>query len=162
MLNDDKTEFLIIGTRQQLAKFNINCITVDSTDVCPVTVARNLHVGSCFDEQLTTVYVNPYCGVAFCHLHNIMRICRYLSRELTPGMLVHALITSRVDYCNSLLYGLPKYQLNNLQRLWTPQLAPRFCHISPLVRGLHWLLVKAWIQFKILLITFLINSRPYP
>ena len=42
MLNDDKTEFLIIGTRQQLAKVNINCIRVGSTDVCPVTVARNL------------------------------------------------------------------------------------------------------------------------
>ena len=42
MLNDDKTEFLIIGTRQQLAKVNINCIRVGSTDVRPVTVARNL------------------------------------------------------------------------------------------------------------------------
>ena len=42
LLNDDKTEFLIIGTRQQLAKVNINCIRVGSTDVCPVTVARNL------------------------------------------------------------------------------------------------------------------------
>ena len=42
MLNDDKTEFLIIGTRQQLAKVNINCIRVGSTDVCPVTVARTL------------------------------------------------------------------------------------------------------------------------
>ena len=51
MLNDDKTEFLIIGTRQQLAKVNINCIRVGSTDVCPVTVARK--VGSWFDEQLT-------------------------------------------------------------------------------------------------------------
>ena len=51
MLNDDKTEFLIIGTRQQMAKVNINCIRVGSTDVCPVTVARNL--GSWFDEQLT-------------------------------------------------------------------------------------------------------------
>ena len=46
MLNDDKTEFLILGTRQQLAKFNINCIRVGSTDVCPVTVARNLHAVS--------------------------------------------------------------------------------------------------------------------
>ena len=118
MLNEDKTVLiLIIGTRQQLAKFNINCIRVGSTDVCLVTVARNLHVGSWFDEQLATVYVNSYCGVAFSHLHNIKRIRWYLSRESTPGMLLHALITSRVDYCNSLLYGLPKDQLNNLQRL---------------------------------------------
>ena len=43
MLNDDKTEFLIIGTRQQLAKVNgINCSRAGSTGVCPVTVARNL------------------------------------------------------------------------------------------------------------------------
>ena len=44
MLNDYKTEFLIIGTRQQLAKVNINCIKFGSTDVCPVTVASKLMV----------------------------------------------------------------------------------------------------------------------
>ena len=49
MLNDVKTKFLIIGTRQQPANVNINCIRVGSTDVCPV--AKNL--GSWFDEQLT-------------------------------------------------------------------------------------------------------------
>ena len=74
-------------------------------------------------------------------------------------MLVHAFITSRVDYCNSLLYGLPNYQLNKLQRVLNASArlvcnAPRFCHISPLLRGLHWLPVKARIEFKILLITF--------
>ena len=158
MLNDDKTECLIIGTRQQLAKVNINCIRVGSTDVCPVTVARNL--GSWFDEQLTmATHISKLCSVAFYHLHNIKRIRKYLSRESTE-MLVHAFITSRVDYnyCNSLLYGLP-YQLNKLQRVLNASArlvcnAPRFCHISPLLRGLHWLPVKAWIEFKILLITF--------
>ncbi|XP_068704868.1 uncharacterized protein [Montipora foliosa] len=115
MLNDDKTEFLIIGTRQQLAKVNISCIRVGSTDVCPVTVARNL--GSWFDEQLTmSTHISKLCGVAFYHLHNIKRIRKYLSRESTE-MLVHAFITSRVDYCDSLLYGLPNYQLNKLQRV---------------------------------------------
>ena len=74
-------------------------------------------------------------------------------------MLVHAFITSCVDYCNSLLYGLPNYQLNKLQRVLNASArlvcnAPRFCHISPLLRGLHWLPVKARIEFKILLITF--------
>ena len=157
MLNDDKTEFLIVGTRQQLANVKISCIRVGSTDVCPVTVARIL--GSWFDEQLTmSTHISKLCGVAFYHLHNIKRIRKYLSRESTE-MLVHAFITSRVDYCNSLLHGLPNYQPNKLQRVLNASArlvcnAPRFCHISPLLRGLHWLPVKARIQFKILLITF--------
>ena len=130
MLNDDKTEFLIIGTRQQLAKVNINCIRVGSTDVCPVTVARNL--GSWFDEQLTmSTHISKLCGFAFYHLHNIKRIRKYLSRESTE-MFVHAFITSRVDYCNSLLYGLPNYQLNKLQRV-LPASARLVClpHLIP-------------------------------
>ena len=44
MSNDYKTEFLIIGTRQQLATVNINCIRVGSTDVCPATAASKLMV----------------------------------------------------------------------------------------------------------------------
>ena len=84
MLNDDKTEFVIIGTRQQLAKVNISCIRVGSTDVCPVTVARNL--GSWFDEQLTmSTHISKLCGVAFYHLHNIKRIRKYLSRRRING-----------------------------------------------------------------------------
>ena len=150
--NDDKTEFLIVGTRQQLAKVNINCIRVELTDVCPVTVARNL--GSWFDEQLTmSTHISKLCGVAFYHLHNIKCIRKYLSRESTE-MHLHAFITSRVDYCNSLLYGLRNYQLNKLQRVLNSSAmlvcnAPRFRYISPLLRGLHWLPVKARIQFKI-------------
>ena len=97
-------------------------------------------------------------GVAFYHLHNIKRIRRYLSRESTE-MLVHEYITSRIDYCDSLLYRLPNYQLSKLQRVLNASNrlvcnAPRFCHISHLLRGLHWLPVKARIQFKILFITF--------
>ena len=111
----DKTEFLTVGTRQQLAKVNNNCIRAGSTNVCPVTVARNL--GSWFDEQLTmSTHISKLCGVAFYHLHNIKRIRKYLSRESTE-MLDHAFLTPRVDYCNSLLYGLPNYQLNKLQRV---------------------------------------------
>ena len=96
-----------------MAKVNINCIRVGWTDVCPVTVARNL--GPWFDEQLTMpTDISKLCGVAFYHLHNIKRIRNYLSRESTE-MLVHAYITSLVDYCNSLLNGSPNYQLK-LQR----------------------------------------------
>ena len=105
-----------------------------------------------------STHISKLCGVAFYHLHNIKRIRKYLSRESTE-MLVHAFITSRVDYCNSLLYGLPNYQLNKLQRVLNASArlvcnSPTFCHISPLLRGLHWLPVIARIEFKVLLITF--------
>ena len=99
-----------------------------------------------------STHISKLCGVAFYHLHNIKRIRKYLSRESTE-MHLHAFITSRVDYCNSLLYGLRNYQLNKLQRVLNSSAmlvcnAPRFRYISPLLRGLHWLPVKARIQFK--------------
>ena len=41
-LNDDKTEFMLIGRKQQLSKVNINSLTKGKIDVAPVTVARKL------------------------------------------------------------------------------------------------------------------------
>ena len=98
------------------------------------------------------------CSSAFYQLHNIRRIRKYLSRE-SAETLIHAFITSRVDYCNSFLYGLPKCQLNKLQRVQNAAVslifnASRFCHITPLLVQLHWLPVIHRINFKILLITF--------
>ena len=74
-------------------------------------------------------------------------------------MLVHAFITSRIDYCNSLLYRLPNNQLAKIQRFLNASArlvcnAPRFCHITPILRDLHWLPIRASINFKVLLLTF--------
>ena len=157
MLNDDKTEFLILGTKQQLTKVNIDNIKVGSANVSPVPVVRNL--GSWFDSQLTmSSHISKLCSVAFYHLYNIRRIRKYLSQEAT-ATLVHAFITSRTDYCNSLLYGLPDNQLVKIQRVLNAAArlvcnAPRFCHITPIMRDLHWLPIRARINFKVLLLTF--------
>ena len=72
---------------------------------------------------------------------------------------MHAFVTSRVDYCNSLLYGLPASQLNKVQRVLNTAArlvccAPRFSHITPLMHELHWLPLKQRILFKILLFAF--------
>ena len=81
-----------------------------------------------------------------------------LSRESTEK-LVHAFISSRLDYCNSLLYGIPDYQTSKLQRVMNSSArliyrAHKFCHITPLLAELHWLPVRSRIHYKILLITF--------
>ena len=70
----------------------------------------------------------------------------------------------RMNYCNSLLLGVPDIHLNKLQRVQNTTarlvcIVPRFCHITPVSRSLHWLPVKLRINFKILVITFeAINS----
>ena len=61
------------------------------------------------------------------------RIRKYLSRSVTES-LVHAFITSRIDYCNSLLYGLPNSHIMKLQRIQNAAArlvtgTPRFCHV---------------------------------
>ena len=102
MLNDDKTEFLLLGTMQQLAKVDINSITVDDFVVDTKPFVRNL--GSWFDSQLSMfTHISKLCSSAFFHLHNISRIRKFLSPVETKS-LVLAFVTSRVDYCSSLLY----------------------------------------------------------
>lgn len=155
--NDDKTDFLIMGSRQQLAKLNPCIIRVGSTDIQPVSSLRNL--GSWFDQNLSmSVHVSKTCGVGFFWLHNIKRISKFLPRDRLETV-IHAFITSRVDYCNGLLYGLPKYELAKLQRVQNAAARlltciRRYDHITPVLRALHWLPISYRIQFKILLLTF--------
>ena len=100
LLNDDKTEFPLLGTRQQLAKVDIRNIRVGSSEVSSQPVVKNL--GASLDSTMTmSTHISKLCGAAFYHLHNISRIRKFLSLEVTKT-LVHAFVTSRVDYCKSL------------------------------------------------------------
>ena len=73
--------------------------------------------------------------------------------------IIHALITSLVDYCNSLLYGLPATQLNKIQRVLNAAArlvcrSPRYCRITTLMYNLHWLPLNLRIRLKVLLFVF--------
>ena len=105
LLNNEKTEFLVIGTRQQLSKVNISSITVANSAIMKSSVVRNL--GSYIDDQLSmNSHINKVCNASFYYLHNIKRIRKHLSRD-SSDILIHAFLSSRLGYCNSLLYGLP-------------------------------------------------------
>ena len=114
-LNESKTEFMIIGTRQHLSKINRNSLLVDSDRVESVTEARNL--GVLFDCNFNFCnLITKTSGLAFYSLHDIRRIRQYLTQDATKT-LVQALVISRLDYSNSLLYGLPNIHINKLQRV---------------------------------------------
>ena len=157
LLNDDKTEFLILGTRQQLLKINISSITVGSSWVERSCVIKNL--GTFLDDKLSmNAHINKVCNVSFYYIHNIWRIRKYLSPNSTET-LIHAFITSRLDYCNSLLYGTPQAQIDKVQRVQNAAARfifkqPKFSHITPLLCQLHWLPIRYRIEFKILLLCF--------
>ena len=163
--NDEKTEFLIIGTSQQLDKLDNISIRVGDSDIQPVPIARNL--GSWFDSRLSmATHITIICASSFYYIYNIRRIRKYLSQQSTET-LVHACIMSRLDYCNGLLYGLPDCLLNKMQQvqnacarlLFKEQ---KFCHVTPLIYELHWLPIRYRIEFKILLITFKILNFVAP
>ena len=72
---------------------------------------------------------------------------------------MHALVTPRLDHCNSLLYGLPDYLNQRLQYVMNAAAKVITCkrksdHVTPLLIELHWLPVRQHIVFKILLYTF--------
>ena len=73
LLNDEKTEFFITGTRQQLSKVNISSITVGNSAIMKSSVVRNL--GSYIDDKLSmNSYINNVCNASFYYLHNIRRM----------------------------------------------------------------------------------------
>ena len=156
-LNDDKTEIMLIGTRQQLNKVNLDTLTVGDTSVSTANEARNL--GVWFDSQLNfNAHIRKTCSLSFGTLYKIRCIRKYLTFK-SAQTLVLALVIGRLDYCNSLLYGLPASYINMLQRVQNAAArlisnTPRFGHISPVMKDLHWLPVKYRIMFKIVVFTF--------
>ena len=73
--------------------------------------------------------------------------------------LIHAFVSSKLDHCNSILLGLPSYELEKLQRLQNTAArltvrAKKSTHITPVLKSLHWLPVKEKIVFKIVLVTY--------
>ena len=102
LLNDTKTEFLVIGTCQQnLSKLRSSSIEVGNQKIGRSSSVRNL--GDMLDESLQMdSHINQICKASLYHIHNIRRISKYLSKECRHS-LVHAYVTSRLDYCNSIL-----------------------------------------------------------
>ncbi|XP_072052026.1 uncharacterized protein [Amphiura filiformis] len=103
-------------------------------------------------------HVNNICRNASFALYKIGKLRPYLDQASTET-LVHALVISRLDTCNSLLYGLPQNIIDKLQRVQNSaaRLVTRVrghVHMTPVLRTLHWLPIRKRILFKILLLAF--------
>ena len=114
MLNSDKTEAIVISAVNTRAHATVDVVI----DVCGCVVTPAPYVrdiGVWFDSTMSMAKnVSRVCQIAYCQLRSIARIRRSITTAACRTI-VHALVMSRLDYCNDLLYGLPDAQLQKLQ-----------------------------------------------
>ena len=136
---------------------NITSLPLAGADVDTVQSVRDL--GVIFDSSLNfKQHVNAIIKNAYFHLYRIGRVRKYLSKDATKT-LVHALVLSRMDYCNVVLNGLPDCVLKKLQLVQNHAARliagiRKYDHVSPELQSLHWLPIRERIIYKVLLITF--------
>jgi hypothetical protein len=155
-LNNGKTELLHIRSKFRESGHTNITLQVDDNEIVPSETVKNL--GIVFDSHMNmnTQVRNAVRSANFA-LRNIGRIRSFLDNESTKKM-VHAFVSSRIDYCNSLLYGVPDSLLMHLQRLQNSAArlvsrVKRTDHITPVLRSLHWLPIRQRIAYKILVTT---------
>ena len=118
---------------------------------------RNL--GVLMDSDLTfSSHIKSITKTAFYQLKNISRVKGFMS-QTDQEKLIHAFISSRLDYCNSLLTGLPQKSIKQLQLIQNAAAqvltrTKRSEHITPVLKSLHWLPVSYRIDFKVLLLVY--------
>ncbi len=108
-LNEDKTEFIVLGSKRQLSKITPPLLHIGSSSVSPVEQAHNLGVILNSSMSLES-QISNCVKLANYNLRNIRSIRQYLNPVATE-QLIHAFVTSYLDNCNSLLFGLPKNQI---------------------------------------------------
>ena len=166
-LNSDKTNLIIIiGTKQQRNRFISHFpVKLLGSDTFPLDTVRN--IGVVFDSDLNfRQHISQVCKSCFYHIRDLRRIRRDIFIS-TVKTISAALISSRFNYCNSLLNNIAKRDLAKFHRVQNCLArvvlrAPRFSSSLPLVKQLHWFPVTYRINFKLSTFTYRALSTQQP
>ena len=103
-LNESKTKIIVFGTNHFHNQFQINQICTNAGSIIDLDDSIK-YLGVYLDESMCLdSYINRLVSECFYHLKNIAKIKRYLIDQQTPK-LVHAFVSSKMDYCNAILFG---------------------------------------------------------
>jgi len=157
-LNSSKTEFLLLGLPQQLAKINTSSLITTHSD-------RNL--GFILDEHLTfSDQISALFKSCYYHIRELRCIRPCLDFK-TASTIATSVVHFKLDYCNSLYYNLSQSQVKKIQNIQNSlaravTTTPKSSRITPFLKSLHWLNISDRIKCKLLSLTckFLTTHQP--
>ena len=151
-LNPEKKQFIIFGSHVQLKKLDSHLpVSIFSKLLHPSAVVKNL--GVWFNANFPFAdHVRNICKTCFIQMRDLRRVKQYLMDDAAV-LAANALVSSRLDYCNSLFRSLSSFHMHKLQciqitlgRIVTS--CKRYSRASPILKKLHWLSVEFWCIFK--------------
>ncbi|KAK6191161.1 hypothetical protein SNE40_002900 [Patella caerulea] len=166
-LNDSKTEVICFSPKSKnTSRDSSNCsVRIGDAIVTAVNSVRNLGITMDSSGTMDT-HITNVCKSASHSLWRIGKLRKFLNQSNTEK-LIHAFVSSRLDYCNSLFYGSYKYQFNKLQhiqnaaaRIVLRRPLPRGTDMTTILKELHWLPIEARIEFKVLCLIFKVIHYP--
>ena len=151
-VNPDKTEVMLISSRKQ--KLNLAKLDLAGENLTLQPSFKSL--GITIDQHFSlTRHINSVTASCYNELRKLYKIRHYLTIE-TRKLVVQNLIISRLDYCNSVLSGVPKAEIMKYQRVQNA--ACRFIFslkksesCKDFMYHLHWLPIDKRIDFKVLI-----------
>ena len=156
-MNDGKTQYLPFVPKSADAIVDKSAIRIGEATI---TVSRCVQcLGVCIDRHLDMKnQVSQTTSACSFYLRNINQFSRFLPRP-TKERVVNAIITSRLDYCNALLYGTSAINIARLQRIQNTAArlimrSPRSDSATPLLCELHWLPIVCRVDFKLLVFIY--------
>ena len=157
-LNSSKIEFLLSGLKNQLAKIHNSSLD---------TSYSSQNIGFIFDEHLTfSDQIRSLSKTCYYHIHYLRCIRPYFDSS-TACTVATSIVHSKLDHSNSVYYKLPKSQSSRLQQILnslvrTVDKATKSCHITLILRSLHWLRITERVEYKLLSLTYKVLTTTQP
>ena len=166
LLNPDKSEVLLVASQRNAKKIAPGSgVSVAGAKITSSVTLKSL--GVTLDRSLTfDQHVQGVVRASNYHIRALRHIRPMLDRAVANTMAC-SIVSTRLDYCNSLLYGTKVSNIQKLQRVQNSLARVVACstmrdHITPVLKELHWLPVKQRIEYKVALVTHKVLSTGQP
>jgi len=166
-LNPDKSEVIWLGSRRQLAKLSEADKSLQLPDGWVHLSATAKNLGVVLDEWLNfDDQVHSCIKTCYLHLRRLKQIRRFIETDIVHS-LVHALVTSCLDYYNSVLAGCNAHTVCRLLRVHNIAARlvlsmPYSSHSQPLLREHYWLPIESHIKFTVCILMYRVSGGTVP